>query len=288
MQGQRDRADDAGAGRRHRARARRRRRRAASRCSPGASRTPGVEPLPIMSRRSRSSSRSRRAPSSSGPARARCSNLVQADSIGCHIITMTNDLHRQARISWARISTLLARDRPDVPAVRRVRRLHAVVPPLNGQGPHHRRCWLHRQHPRRPAACRRHRGRHLRQPVDRPAGVHRATSACDPRTSSSSQGDVLDDERAPALAGGMRHGLPPRRERGRASRLRPAAARSRAEHDRDVDRARGDARRRRLTASPSRPPARSTASPRSSRRPRRARSRCRRRSTAPRSWQGRA
>ena len=43
----------------------------------------------------------------------------------------------------------------------------------------------------------------------------------------------------------MRHGLPLRGERGRASRVRPADARSRAEHDRHLRRAGGDARRRR-------------------------------------------
>ena len=61
------------------------------------------------------------------------------------------------------------------------------------------------------------------------------------------QGDVLDGDRPPTVARRVRHGLPLRRERGRASRVRPADPRSRAEHHRHLRRARGDARRGRHT-----------------------------------------
>ena len=61
----------------------------------------------------------------------------------------------------------------------------------------------------------------------------------------------------------------------------------RAEHDRHLQRARSHARRSGAGASPSRPPARSTAKPRSFRRRRTRRFRCRRRSTARRSWPAR-
>ena len=77
----------------------------------------------------------------------------------------------------------------------------------------------------------------------------------------------------------LRLGLPPAGERRRPPRPRASAPRSRAEHDRHLDRARGDARGRRRRGSPSRRPARSTASPRCSRRRRTRRSRSRPRCT---------
>ena len=53
----------------------------------------GVEPLPDHEPVARDPRVGlARAPSSSGPAPREVLNLVQADSIGCHIITMTRDL----------------------------------------------------------------------------------------------------------------------------------------------------------------------------------------------------
>ncbi len=74
-------------------------------------------------------------------------------------------------------------------------------------------------------------------------------------------------------AGRRRRRRPPRRQRRRPLRLGGAAARPRAERDRDPQRAGGDAGRRRTGGSCSRRPARSTARRPSSRRPRTARSR---------------
>ena len=88
----------------------------------------------------------------------------------------------------------------------------------------------------------------LRQLPHRAPRVHRRRAA---------RGDDVEFVRAtcstttllPTVARGLRHGLPPRGQRRRAPRTRAPAARSRAEHDRHLQRARGDARRRRARAS---------------------------------------
>ena len=93
------------------------------------------------------------------------------------------------------------------------------------------------------------------------------------------EGDVLDTDALRAAMRRLRHGLPPAGQRRRPPRARAPARGPRAEHDRDLERARGDARDGRDARSRSPRPARSTASPRCSRRPRTRRSRSRPRST---------
>ncbi len=130
-------------------------------------------------------------------------NVVQADQVGCHIITMTHDLLAEARARSARTSSS-SRSRPSRcstatpsrPASRSSRMRRAL---------HHRRRRVHRQHARRPAAG-----------------------------ATASRSSILDDFRtgrrefvAGALATGarLRRGRRARPARARATRS-PAATRS--------------------------------------------------------------
>ena len=79
------------AGRADHRRGRRRRAVAASRSSPAASPTPGVDPVPIMQRSVDIMAAAPRAELIWASPRE-VLNLVQADQVGCHIITMTHDL----------------------------------------------------------------------------------------------------------------------------------------------------------------------------------------------------
>ena len=94
-----------------------------------------------------------------------------------------------------------------------------------------------------PARAGPRRGR-LRQSLDRPraSSSRRAPAAA---LHASSQGDLLDEPRCDAGDGGLRFRLPSRRQRRRPLRHQPSAPRSRAEHDCDLQRARGHARQRR-------------------------------------------
>ena len=54
-------------------------------------------------------------------------NVVQADQVGCHIITMTHDLLAKLELARQGSRPVLARDRPDVPPRRSRRGLHALA-----------------------------------------------------------------------------------------------------------------------------------------------------------------
>ena len=54
-------------------------------------------------------------------------NVVQADQVGCHIITMTHDLLPKLELARQGPRAVLARDRPDVPPRRDRGRLHALA-----------------------------------------------------------------------------------------------------------------------------------------------------------------
>ena len=288
MQGQRDRADDAAPGRGDRRRPRGTARRAASRCSPGASPTPGVDPVPIMSRVARD-------PRAVAPraeliwaSPREVLNIVQADAIGCHIITMTHDLSRSSTCS-ARTSTQFSLE--TVQMFRPRRASSAGFTPLSARCERaldHRRRRVHRQHARRPAAAPT-ASRSSSTTTSRPGGgsSSQARSRAG-RRRRSCEGDVLDgDAAARARCEGCDTVFHLAANADVRFGLDAPAPRPRAEHDRHLRRARGDARRRRhadrvlvhrlgLRRARGLPDARG-----------RARSRCRRRSTAPRSSRAR-
>ena len=133
------------------------------------------------------------------------------------------------------------------------------------EGVRHRRSRFHRQQAGRPAA-RRAATRSSPTTISRPG----AGSSCATRSRAARfalvEGDVLDGDALTAAMRGRRLRVSPGGQRRRPVRHRASAEGSRAEHDRDVQRARGDARRTASSASPSPRPARSTASRRCSRR----------------------
>ena len=191
--------------------------------------------------------------------------------------------HREARSPGQGSRRILARDRPDVSV-----RTHC--PPDSGsetraEGSHHRRGWIHRQHPGGSAECRGSRGRHLRQPVPGTEGVHlrcvrqpgsrvrarrraRRASGFGGRSMAATPSSTSRRTRT-CVTGSTIPG-----EISSRTRSRPLSCSRRCEPQAS-------------TASPSRPPARCTESPRSSPHPRRARSRCKPRCTAHRSSRGR-
>ena len=169
-------------------------------------------------------------------------NLVQADSIGCHIITMTHDLIAKLDLLGKDLDAVLARDRADVPVATRCppastseRDAKALI--TGGAG------FIGSTLADRLSADgvevviyddlssgrpRVHRGR-VR------AGRRRVRAGRRPRRRRSCDGRSRDATRcstSPANAD-VRHGFD------------QPTARSRAEHDRHLRRARGDARRRR-------------------------------------------
>ena len=100
-------------------------------------------------------------------------NVVQADQVGCHIITMTHDLLKKLDLLGKDLDAVLARDRADVPSRRGRRRLHAVAgcdgrasPAGPGSSARNLADRLRR---------RRGRGGDRRRLPHRPARVHRRT-----------------------------------------------------------------------------------------------------------------
>ena len=116
-------------------------------------------------------------------------NVVQADQVGCHIITVTHDLLKKldslgkdlAQFSLETVQMFRRTRSP--PASRSDRRDATRV--------HHRRCRLHRLEPRRPTARGGRRGRDRRRLQDRAPGVRRAAGP-DPGVTLH-EGDVLDE-----------------------------------------------------------------------------------------------
>ena len=243
----------------------------------------GIEPLPIMSQSLEILESVAPAAELIWASPREVLNLVQADSIGCHIITMTHDLIAKLDLLGKDLDAFSLETVQMFRSARPVRRLPALS--ARAEGTHHRRGWLHRQHAGGPAERRGHRGRHLRQPVAGAARVHR-------RGVRPAGRRVRAGRRARRGAcSGARSRDATRSSTSRRTRTCVTGSTSRrAISSRTRSRPPSCSRRcapQASTASPSRPPARSTESPRSSPRPRRARSRCRRRSTAPRSSQER-
>ena len=116
-------------------------------------------------------------------------NVVQADQIGCHIITMTHDLLEEARLARQGPRPVLAGDRPDVPPRRHRRRLHALTSMKRAL--HHRRSRVHRQHARRPPAPRT-ASRSSSSTTSAPAGASSSRSSSSARARRLVEGDVLD------------------------------------------------------------------------------------------------
>ena len=123
----------------------------------------GVDPVPIMARvRSRSCSR-RRAAELIWASPREMLNLVQADQVGCHIITMTHDLLAQARLLGKDLEQFSletvqmfhgTRSRPasrSSDAVQQERDREPRAEVEREARLHHRRRRLHRQQPRRPS-----------------------------------------------------------------------------------------------------------------------------------------
>ncbi len=73
-------------------------------------------------------------------------NVVQADQVGCHIITVTHDLLKKLDLLGKDLLAVLARDRADVPPRRGRRRLQLCR--RVEAGVHHRRGRVHRLEPR--------------------------------------------------------------------------------------------------------------------------------------------
>ena len=88
----------------------------------------GVDPLPIMRRSVDILAEAPRAELIWATPRE-VLNLVQADQVGCHIITMTHDLLPEGQEPGQGPRPVLAGDGPDVPPRRGRGRLLAVVPP---------------------------------------------------------------------------------------------------------------------------------------------------------------
>ena len=132
----------------------------------------GIDPVPIMARSVDIMVQAPRAELIWASPRE-ILNLVQADQVGCHIITITHDLLKKLDCLGKRPRAVLAGDRADVPRRRGRRRLHAVADEdrisSRGLDPsaqaradrsdearlHHRWGRVHRQQPRRPAERRR-------------------------------------------------------------------------------------------------------------------------------------
>ena len=130
----------------------------------------GIDPMPIMKR---SVEIMVQAPKSEliWASPREILNVIQADQVGCHIITVTPDLLKAGPAGQGSFA-VLARDRANVSSRRRLRRLLALE---NATGVHHRRSRVH-QAPILPTACGRGRGGGDRRRFpDRPARVHRAS-----------------------------------------------------------------------------------------------------------------
>ena len=86
----------------------------------------GIDPLPIMAR---SLDVLADAPRSEliWASPREILNVVQADQIGCHIITLTQDLLAEARLARERSRPVLPRDRPDVPSRRAQRGVRSLA-----------------------------------------------------------------------------------------------------------------------------------------------------------------
>ena len=169
-------------------------------------------------------------------------NVVQADQVGCHIITVTHDLLPEARPARQGSAAVLARDGADVPPRRARGRFHACRTMqraciTGGAG---------------------FIGSHLADRLR--ATVSRSSIVDDFRTGRREFVEQLRDDpgvtpvrgrrarrgAARARLRGLRLGLPPAGERRRPPRARAPAAGPRTEHDRHGESARGDAGRGRV------------------------------------------